>query len=405
MSEGGQKNWAAIGIVYAITVLSMAFVGTTVPLLDYLGRGVGATAEGVGFAVALFSAPSALLAGIGGGLIDRIGTRTGLIAGGLLVTIADPLAYVARSVGFLDTAFVIAGTGFAAISVAGPALIMEITSGPRRVQAMSVWSTYPPAGLSAGLLIAAPFADSAHWRWALAAHGLLIAAATAACVALPRPARTGNGFADHGGGLADLVSAFREVRVLRLAVAACLPAAIAYGTTLIVPSYLAHAHQLSLSASSSIVALSNLATILGGLAAGHVLARGAGPFFLYAVTVVAGIVSQAMIFIPGGGFAMAIAGLIVWTFTIGGSIAITMSLLPYVVRDPARGAAASGLVGQFISAASFLVPGLYFGVLAGGGAIEFVLLAAAALLISLIALPAWPVRVSGDPRPGVAPPV
>ncbi len=402
MTDGARKNWGAIWIVYAITVLSMAFVGTAVPLLDYLGHGVGATAEAIGFAVALFSAPSALLAGIGGGLVDRVGARAGLIIGGLFATIADLLVYVAPSIGFLDAAFLTAGIGFAAITVAGPALIMEITSGPRRFQAMSVWSTYPPAGLSVGLMIAAPFADAADWRWALAAHGLLIAMASAACVALPRLARASAG---HGAGLGDLVSAFREVRVLRLAVAACLPAAIAYGTTLIVPSYLAHAHQLSLSTSSSIVALSNLATILGGLAAGHVLARNASPLFLYGVTVAAGIAAQAMIFIPGGAFPLAIAGLVVWTFTIGGSIAITMSLLPHVVRDPARGAAASGLVGQFISAASFLVPGIYFGVLAGGGAVEFVLLAAAALTISLVALPAWPARVSGDARPGVAPPV
>jgi len=405
VSDGGRKSWGAIGIVYAVTVLSMAFVGTAVPLLDYLGRGVSATAEAIGFAVALFSAPSALLAGIGGGLVDHVGARAGLIVGGLFATIADPLVYAAPSIGFLDAAFLISGIGFAAITVAGPALIMEITDGPRRFQAMSVWSTYPPAGLSVGLLIAVPFADEADWRWALAAHGLLIAMATAACIALPRPARATAGFAGHGGGLADLVSAFREMKVLRLAVAACLPAGIAYGTTLIVPSYLAHAHQLSLSTSSSIVALSNLATILGGLAAGHVLARSISPLFLYGMTVAAGIASQAMIFIPGGGFPLAIIGLIIWTFTIGGSIAITMSLLPHVVRDPARGATASGLVGQFISAASFLVPGIYFGVLAGGGAVEFVLLAAAALTISLVALPAWPARVSGDARPGVAPPV
>jgi MFS family permease len=405
VGDGEQKNWGAIGIVYAITVLSMAFVGTAVPLLDYLGRSVGATAEGVGFAVALFSAPSALLAGIGGGLIDRVGARAGLIAGGMLAITADALVYAASSLAFLDAAFLISGLGFAAITVAGPALMMEITSGPRRFQAMSVWSTYPPAGLSVGLLIAAPFADAANWRWALTTHGLLIALATATCIALPRPARAGTRFAGHGGGLTDLVSTFREVRVLRLAVAACLPAAIAYGTTLIVPSYLAHAHQLSLSTASSIVAVSNLATILGGLAAGQVLARNASPFFLYAMTVATGIMSQAMIFIPGGGFALAIAGLIIWTFTIGGSIAITMSLLPHVVRDPMRGAAASGLVGQFISAASFLVPGLYFGVLAGGGAAEFVMLAAAALVISLVALPAWPARVSGNTRPGVAPPI
>jgi len=406
VTDNRQKHWGAVGLIYILTVLAMAFVGAIVPLMDYMQRDLAATPEALGFAVALFSAPSALLAGIGGGLVDRVGARTGLIVGGLLSTVADPMAYAAASIETLDIAFIVAGTGFAAITVAGPALIMGITAGPTRFQAMSVWSTYPPAGLSLGLLVAAPFADAAGWRWTLVLHGVLIAATTAAGLALPRPQRAAaQSGAVHGGGLANLVSAFRDLPALRLAFAACLPAAIAYGTTLIVPSYLARAHDLSVSTSSSIVAFSNLATILGGIAAGHLLARNGKPLFLYATTVAAGIASQAMLFAPGGGFPLAIAGLIVWTFTIGGSIAITMALLPHVVRDPARGAAASGLVGQFISAASFLVPGLYFGVLAAGGALEFVALAAVGLIVSLVALPAWPARASGHAGPGIAPPV
>ena len=406
MTDLRQKPWGAVGLIYILTVLAMAFVGTIVPLMDYMQRDLAATPEAIGFAVALFSAPSALLAGIGGGLVDRVGSKAGLIVGGLLSTFADPMAYAAATIETLDIAFVLAGTGFAAITVAGPALIMGITAGPARFKAMSVWSTYPPAGLSLGLLVAAPFADAADWRWALALHGVLLAGATVAGLVLPRP---GQGAAHsgkaHGGGLTDLVSAFRDLPILRLAVAACLPAAIAYGTTMVVPSYLAHAYELSVSTSSSIVAFSNLATILGGIAAGHALARNGKAHFLYATTVVVGIASQAMLFVPGGGFPLAIAGLIVWTFTIGGSIAITMALLPHAVRNPARGAAASGLVGQFISAASFLVPGLYFGILAAGSTFEFVVLAAAGLIVSLIALPVWTGRASGHAGPGIAPPV
>jgi hypothetical protein len=276
---------------------------------------------------------------------------------------------------------------------------MAITSGPRQFQAMSVWSTYPPAGLSLGLLIAAAFTGQADWRWALVLHGVLITVSTAAAMILPRGATGNQHIIDgHGGGPADLIAAFRDIGILRLSVAACLPAAIAYGTTLIVPAYLAQAQQL-------IVAFSNLATILGGIVAGPILARNVSPLRLYAATVVLGIAAQSMLFLPGVGFAVALTGLIVWTFTIGAAIAVTMALLPFVARDPARGAAAAGLVGQFISAASFLVPGIYFGVLAGGNSTEFIMLAAGGLIVSLIALPVWRTGALSDARPGIAPPV
>src|SRR5579859_6273872 len=88
VADHQQKNWGAIGLIYILTVLAMAFVGTIVPWMDYMQRDLAATPEALGLAVALFSAPSAVLAGNGGGLGDRVGSRTGLLVGGLLSTIA-----------------------------------------------------------------------------------------------------------------------------------------------------------------------------------------------------------------------------------------------------------------------------------------------------------------------------
>jgi MFS family permease len=384
--EPRQASWGAIGLICAFTVLSMGFVGTVVPLVTYLQRDTSTTPEAIGFAIALFSAPSALLAGIGGSIIDRVGARVSLIVSGLFAVAADPLIYLAHSTAALNVAFSVAGIGFAGLTVAAPALIMATTSGARRSWAMSIWSTYPPAGLSLGLLLGGPFANAAHWRWALVLHGAAMAALTIAAGTLPRPEPAA--IMRHAAQ-ANPFSTLKEIAVVRLGIAACLPAALAYGTTLIAPTYLNRALGLTMSAASDIAAAANLATIFGGLAAGQILARSMSPLLLYAVTVATGIASQLLLFAPGAGSIVAIAGLAAWTFTIGISIAVTMSLLPHVVRDPGQGAAASGLVGQFISAASFLVPNLYFGILDGGHPIKFALLAAAALVASLLALPAW----------------
>ena len=62
-----------------------------------------------------------------------------------------------------------------------------------------------------------------------------------------------------------------------------------------------------------------------------------------------------------------------------------MTLLPTVVRDPARSGAASGLVNQGISIASFATPSTWLALHSG---MQYVLLATVCLLVSLIALPA-----------------
>lgn len=387
MDDREQASWTAIGLIFAFTVLSMGFVGTIVPLVEYLQHDLGATPEAIGFAIALFSAPSALLATVGGGIIDRVGARIGLVVSGLVAVIADPLVYAAHSLATLDTAFVIAGIGFAGITVAAPALIMATSRGARRSWAMSIWSTYPPAGLSLGLLLATPFTD-ATWRWAPVLHGAVMIILILATGRLPRTGRS-----DHAAaGLKALASASRDVGVIRLAIAASLPAALAYGTTLVVPGYLNRVLTLPMSATSTIAAFANLATILGGLAAGQILARNVSPLRLYGATVVAGVASQLLLFLPDTGFFGTMTGLVTWMFTIGVSIAVTMALLPHVVRDSARGAAASGVVGQFISAASFLVPNLYFGILASGRSTAFVVLAATGLVASFVVLPALRAR-------------
>jgi hypothetical protein len=76
-----------------------------------------------------------------------------------------------------------------------------------------------------------------------------------------------------------------------------------------------------------------------------------------------------------------------------------MSLLPAVVSDPSRVGAASGLVNQCISAASFAAPALW---LSMQDASHFMLLAAICLSCSLAALPrpgsTVPTRAEPAPR-------
>jgi hypothetical protein len=106
---------------------------------------------------------------------------------------------------------------------------------------------------------------------------------------------------------------------------------------------------------------------------------------LFAVMVVIGVLAQAMLFLPASGIVLATLGLMLWLFSFGGMSGGGMTLLPTVSRDPSRSGAASGLVNQFISLASFATPSTWLALHSGA---QYVGLATVCLIISLIALPA-----------------
>jgi MFS family permease len=395
--KSDSRNWGAVGLIYAFTVLSMASVGVVIPLLGDLAQKLGADQASLGLSVALFSAPSAVLAGLGGGIIDRVGARGSLICCAFLAVVADLVAFGAPSLLFFDLGMLLAGVAFAGISISAPALIIASCSGSHRLHAMSFWSTYAPTGFSLGLYLAVPFAGSANWSWAILFHGALILVSVCFCGLLPKPEAGAavDAHEIHGAaGFGQLLSAFRELRVLRLALTASLPSALAYGTSLVAPAYLGGLYRIGVGEASSIVALTNLAMIPGGILAGHLLARGLSSLALFRTIVLAGIVGQLMFFVPGTGVVVAVAGLVVWPLAMGAAMAIAMALLHTVVRDQSRSGAASGVVGQAISCMSFLAPPVYLGLLTKGGWLPFVVIAAVCLVIAVLALPARRLRAA-----------
>jgi len=179
----------------------------------------------------------------------------------------------------------------------------------------------------------------------------------------------------------------REPRALRLGLAVALPNALSYGTSLAAPSYLARVHDLSLATSSATVAFAKIvAMVIGGLSMGYLLSRAVSTSLLFGIMAAIGAIAQVLLFLPASGITVATAALILWLFAFGGMAGGAMTLLPSVVsNDPSRSGAASGLINQFISAASFAAPSTWLALHDG---VQFMLIAVACLSISLIALPA-----------------
>jgi len=361
-------------LAYLPAVGGMMTIGVVVPFIDRLCAELGASRAELGFAIALFSMPSAVLATVGGGLIDRYGLRRSMCLAAFASALGSALASRAHSLLALDGSMLVSGLGFGALCVSMPCLIMAALRDGARIRAMSFASTFAPTGYAAGLLLAVPFTSAGNWRLALLLQGaLMVAMLLGLAVAMPT---LSSQFASTLGSqrrLAGLLSLYRE------------PNALSYGTSLAAPSYLARVHHLSLATSSASVALAKLAAmIIGGVSMGYLLSRAVAPRLLFGVMAVIGLLAQALLFLPARGIALATAALVLWLFSFGGMAGGAMTLLPTVTRDPQRGGAASGLVNQFISLASFAAPSTWLALHNGG---QYVLLAAACLLVSWLALP------------------
>jgi predicted MFS family arabinose efflux permease len=381
-------------IAYVPAVISLMTVGVVVPFITALSQDLSASPAALGFAIALFSMPTAALATLGGGLIDRFGLRRSMLVASAVSVLASVLASVSSSLLVLDCAMLLSGVGFGGICVAAPSLLIRTLDGGARIRAMSFLSTFAPTGYAAGLLLAVLFVDSGNWEAALRAHAAIMAVMFVVMLRYlpqvgghasgePRPARQ---------TVAQMLSVLREPRALRLGVAVALPNALSYGTSLAAPSYLARVHELSLATSSATVAFAKLAAmIIGGLSTGYLLSRAVNTSLLFGIMAGVGALAQVVLFLPASGITLATAALILWLFAFGGMAGGAMTLLPTVVRNPAQSGAASGLVNQFISAASFAAPSTWLALHEG---VHFMALAGACLAIALIALPAA-ARLSG----------
>jgi predicted MFS family arabinose efflux permease len=383
-----QSAVAVTALAYIPAVLCMMTVGVIVPFIGPLSHDLRTTPAQLGLAIALFSLPSAILATLGGGLIDAYGVRRSMLFAAGFSALGSALASQAGSALALDGAMLVSGLGFGAMCVAAPCLIMAALSDGARIRSMSLLSTFAPTGYAAGLLLAVVFADTGNWHAAMLAHAALVTAVFAAILLfVPKvSSRVTEDRESLQQSLRRMLGIFRVPGVLGLGVAVALPNAVSYGTSLAVPSYLAHAHHLSIATSSASVASAKLAAlIVGGVSMGYLLSRQIRARTLFAAMVVIGIVAQSILFLTTSSLMLATGALVLWLFAFGGMSGGAMTLLPVVVSDPARRGAASGLVNQCISLASFCAPSTWLALNAG---LQFVLLAASCLVVSLLALPA-----------------
>lgn len=362
MKSGG---WASIVGTYAFGVVGVASVAKIIPLRLEFERLVGATPSEYAWLIALLGVPAALFAAVSGAVVDRVGPRAVLIASGLIGTGADAGYWLAPSIGAFQASRLVEGLALVGIFSAGPTLLMATTAGKRRIAAMTFWSTYTPTGFSLGLILGGIFAGTPFWRLTFVCHGALMLLAAAMALGLPRLAPAPRGQASVLGRLRDLAGAYRPGPPAALALVFFLVISVGFGTSTILPSFVARAHGISLSRASSMIAGTNLSMIGGALGVAMLLARGAQPRLVMAALAAGATACGVALFWPGTSLSALLPVLCLWFLFMGGGPALLLAVLPRVAA-PARRGAAAGLLSQASAIATFVNPPLWLGLFAAG---------------------------------------
>lgn len=176
-------HWPAVLAAVAGGVAVGMNVGKVPLALPTLRTELGLSLVQAGWVSAMLNT-LAVVAALGFGLAaGRIGALRMVLAGLGLSAAASLLALWVQPDGLgllLATRFV-EGAGFLAVAVAGPALVSAAAAGTDRRFALSVWSTYMPAGAGLAMALSPLLLPTTGWRglWALTS-AVLVAAALAA---------------------------------------------------------------------------------------------------------------------------------------------------------------------------------------------------------------------------------
>jgi len=358
-------NWPSILTIYLFGVLGAATTSKIIPL-QTLFDGLGAGPRLFSWMLALIGLPAAVLAVASGVVADRIGARRFLLISAAVGCAANAGYLVASSAAPFVIGRLIEGLALIGIFTAAPALLMGTTEGRRRVSAMTLWSTYSPAGVSLGFALGAASAARHSLHLVFAAHGALFAMVLLAGIALPAsslpPATARHSVRER---LTALIDAYRQPRIVRLAIGFFLILSVAFGMSMVLPGYFGRIHGISAAHASAILSGSNLAMIPGSFAAGALLARGNRAVIVFSITALPALLAGLTLLWPGTSPELLVPALCIWSLCLGSATATFLTSLP-IVADPARLGAAAGLFAQAGAMATLLNPPLWLAILASG---------------------------------------
>ena len=347
----GGTRWPAVWAVFAGGLVCGAYIGKVPPALPLQREELGLTLVQSGFIATTFNVIGLLAGMFIGVLCDRFGHKRLGLAGIAVMCLAGLLGAAAWDFPSLLASRFLEGVGFILFAVAGSALMAAAAEGAARTKAMSIWSSYMPAGGSAAILVAPLVLASFGWRgWWVA----MSAVAALVFVLLARHAPT-----TRYGGVSSLKLALESLaQPASVALALLFAFYVAQWTSVMIwlPTFLVEERGASAGLASLLTAFMVLVNVPGNLAGGWLLARGVrrGPLILAACAVM--VVTDVVMLTDAVPDALRYASCLVFSMGVGVIPASIFSGVVVHAKTPQHVGTTNGMVMQTSQAGQFFGP-------------------------------------------------
>ncbi|MDC8012672.1 CynX/NimT family MFS transporter [Tahibacter soli] len=373
---------------YALGVIAAAQLGKMAALMPLARVELAMSLTAAAFVISLLEIGGATLGRVAASLGRRAGLQPTLLAGIGLIAIAGIGESLAGGATSMYAWRALEGLGYLGVVTAAPLLIIETATDAQRGPALSLWSSFVPAGVAAGAIGAGTLAEASSWRGAIVASAA-IAAVAFVVTWLTTVRGAGASFGGEGRRGAGL-------RAWQLAVGFGCYALFEVGLLALLPTFLVDEAGATPRTAGLLTGLASFATVAGSALAAWLAHRRAGLRWPIAVCVIVPAVLLFFVFrqLPQLGTVAAVA---VALNAISGVLpAIAFSLLPHAAGSPTAIPAANGLITQFGASGSLLGPPLMAWCVARGGwpaaAWCGAILSAACLVLMLAAIRPLPAR-------------
>ncbi|KUL25886.1 hypothetical protein ADL15_39460 [Actinoplanes awajinensis subsp. mycoplanecinus] len=341
----------AVGSVWGTGVLAAAVLGAIAPISGILQDELGLSLVQAGWTTSIVTCVAAALGLPAGVLIRRLGFRTALLTGLLILGVAGGCAALADGFGVLLVSRLVAGAGYLLVFVAGPVALMRITEGPARGAALALWGTCVPIGLGVSAALGGAITVAWGWRAWLA---LLAVTPLILLLGVLRNVRSATTSTDEG----HRTTIKLRRRPVLLATAFAAIAAIGVAVTTLLPRYLTEQHGLSVVDAGVVTAVLSFSNVLGSVTAALLLRRSRSPqrglWWIVVVPVVVTITFAS--FAPTW---VAVGAGLVALVSNGFLVSLMFALVPYTVDDGADADLANGVLAQLGSLGTLLAPPLF----------------------------------------------
>lgn len=292
-SEAAPTRWLPVAVVVASGVVAALQVGKGAIALPALRAEFGLGLEAAGWIMSVFA-----LLGVVGGIpagaaVARFGDRRLLALGLAALALGSVVGSAAGSFPLLLATRVLEGLGFLLVVVAAPALLQRIVATPDRDLAFGIWSAFMPGGMAIALLLGASLAG---WRPFWIANAILAGAfVLLVLLAVRARDRVPDGLSWREIGRDAVLTATSRGPLL-LAGAFVLYSLLYFALASFLPVLLMERMGVAVAAAGALSAVAVGANVLGNLAAGLLLGRGAARWVLIATAAIVMTLSGIAVF-------------------------------------------------------------------------------------------------------------